>query len=156
MQYCCFIQYFKRIDWRERMDTINRLKNKQINNKFNSTHSWDGIALTNSSQADRDNLLNVCKINQRQKRWILCVDGKDADVQQLAEYIDQSKLLLVNGQHRPIAFDKIARALLKGNCSTVILCEENFSKKQIEKLKTCAQHGNTQCILLNQASTQLH
>lgn len=101
-------------------------------------------------------ILNVCKRNQLQKRWILCVDGKEAYVQQLAKNIDKSKLLRVNGHHQPIGFDKVARALLKGNCSTVILCETNFTTEQIDILKGYARQGNTQCILVNSTTSQLH
>jgi len=86
----------------------------------------------------------------------LCVDSEESDLLELAKSIDTSKLLRVNGQNKSISFDKIQRTLLKGNCSTVVLCESKFSAQELRSLRICAKRGNTQCIVVNKQKPQLH
>ncbi|KGJ99613.1 hypothetical protein [Thalassotalea sp. ND16A] len=146
------------------MNNLNNLINNAENNdltqsdliqtKFNNP--WFKVETVNDDAFFSADLAKVCIKNQQQKRWILCVDGDDSRVQSLAKSIDKSKLLRVNGQHQPIAFDKIARALLKGNCSTVILCDPQLSEEQLLMLQSCAKHGKTECIVVKNTPKQLH
>ena len=117
---------------------------------------WVKVKQANSAKFYGETLAKVCLKNQQQKRWVLCVDGDDEDVLTLADNIDKSKFLRVQGHQQPVAFDKIARALLKGNCSTVILNNPQLTDSQIILLHSCAKQGNTECIIVNKAQSKLH
>ncbi|NMP16643.1 hypothetical protein [Thalassotalea sp. Y01] len=134
--------------------------NQQLLNKDailnGHNNRWLTITSPENAQAMTQDLALLCQHNQQQKRWILCVDSDDLDIQPLAEKIDCSKLLRVNGQHQPLAFEKIATTLLRGNCSTVIIWDQTFSESQLQMLQSCAKHGNTECIIVNSAKSVLH
>lgn len=136
----------------------NLVATKKVTNGL--THAlknpWVKVEQAHSSSFYRDTLAKVCLKNQQQKRWVLCVDGDDDDVLTLADNIDKSKFLRVQGHHQPVAFDKIARALLKGNCSTVILNNPQLTDSQIIILHSCAKQGNTECIIVNKTQPNLH
>ena len=137
------------------LNNNNNLKNiRNIDNNYNNP--WFQVRSIDSNDFYTNELIEKCTKNQQQKRWILCIDGDEMCVQSLAANIDRSKLLQVNGQHQPVAFDKIARALLKGNCSTVILCDPQFTEQQMLMLQSCAKHGNTECIIINKSKKNLH
>ncbi|WNC73781.1 hypothetical protein RGQ13_07260 [Thalassotalea psychrophila] len=132
------------------------IKNSNLNANIGLNQSWFKIKHVDNEQFFSNDLAEVCAKNQQQKRWILCVDSDESSLQTLADTVDKSKILRVNGQHQPIAFDKIARTLLKGNCSTVILCDHDFSERQLMMLQSCAKQGNTECIVVNKKQNQLH
>ncbi|WOH38667.1 hypothetical protein RI844_05470 [Thalassotalea fonticola] len=138
------------------MNNSIALKNSNLNTNIKLNQTWFNIKHVDNEQFFSSDLAKVCAKNQKQKRWILCVDGDESSLQTLAENVDTSKILRVNGQRQPIAFDKIARALLKGNCSTVILCDHDFSERQLMMLQSCARQGNTECIVVNKKQNQLH
>ncbi|MEW6998599.1 hypothetical protein AADZ86_12960 [Colwelliaceae bacterium BS250] len=135
-------------------------KNKALGLGFTHTNNhsdtWLKIADDTKDNFFANELVQVCHSKQQDKRWILCVDSDDKDLLQLSKQVDKNKLLRVNGQHKNVEFDKIQRALLRGNCSTVVLCDTKFSAQQLRSLQICAQRGNTQCIIVNKAKQQLH
>ncbi|MDG1734105.1 MAG: hypothetical protein P8M49_04075 [Thalassotalea sp.] len=140
-------------------NTIN-MNNNNLNDELATINSainnWLSVENNNSNTFFADKLVKVCQSKQQDKRWILCVDSEESDLLELAKSIDTSKLLRVNGQNKSISFDKIQRTLLKGNCSTVVLCESKFSAQELRSLRICAKRGNTQCIVVNKQKPQLH
>lgn len=122
------------------------------------SHSQPWLQIANAEEGNffANELVQVCRSKQQDKRWILCVDSNEKAVLQLAEQVDKNKLLRVNGQHKSVEFEKIQRTLLKGNCSTVVLCDSQFSAQQLRSLQICAERGNTQCIVINKINQQLH
>ncbi len=134
----------------------NNMLAKETSSNMIKRNAWLRIENNKSNRFVSNELIDVCRTQQQDKRWILCVDGNDSDVYQLAEHLDSNKLLRVNGQHKSVGFDKIQRTLLKGNCSTVVLCDPDFTAQQLRSLQICAQRGNTKCIIVNKHCQQLH
>lgn len=135
------------------MNNTFKLNNSDLSNEFASSsiviNNWLSVENNSSNTFFADKLVKVCQAKQQDKRWILCVDSEESDLLELAKSIDTSKLLRVNGQKKSISFDNIQRTLLKGNCSTVVLCESKFTEQQLRALRICAKRGNTQCIVVN-------
>ncbi|WP_371185351.1 hypothetical protein [Thalassotalea maritima] len=122
---------------------------KQKVNRTTSNH-WLPIQADLKYSAIDFDINKVCKQNQHQRRWILCIDLESNDVQGLAKHVDHGKLLRVNGEGKPISFEKIMTTLQRGNCSTVIIGSAHFSQSQLAILQRCAEHGRTECIIKRQ------
>lgn len=143
------------------MNTTNNIKrimqNSPLNNEQPINESSSLLKISNASYSlqDENEIAKICRRNQQQKRWILCINSNNKQLKQLAEDIDTSKLLRVGGHHN-ISLEHIKQTLLKGNCSTVVIYHSNFAHKQLMELQHCAQIGNTQCIISTQGGKTLH
>ncbi|MDN3651241.1 hypothetical protein QWY77_00390 [Thalassotalea ponticola] len=124
-----------------------------LNRSFYNSNRWLTLASDQPHQTMTFDLLSRCSKNQQQKRWILCVGGDETDLQPLTKHIDHEKLLRVYPNLKPITFEQIVNALLRGNCSTIIIWDKQFNASQLDILKSSAKHGKTECIIVNHHKT---
>ncbi len=141
------------------MQNHNHYKNNNLESQAAiSTPINNWLKVTNITEIGhhKDKISSICRKYQQQKRWILCVNGNDQQMRQLAKQVDKSKLLRVNGQKSDVSFEQIKEVLIKGNCSTVVLYQSAYNQQQLLTLQQCAQLGNTQCVVINCHANTLH
>lgn len=131
-------------------------KNNKLPSSTNPFSLWHTVENNQKCNKFTSEIAQLCMTNEQDKRWILCVDGNDSEVYRLAESVDKSKFLRVNGQQNKIPFDKIQSTLLKGNCSTIVLCDPAFSPQELRTLQLCAVQGQTKVIVLNNSKPTMH
>ena len=62
--------------------------------------------------------------------------------------IDVSNILRVNTPSQKMNIQHIKSALIKGNCSAIVLTENYFDTEEIAELTYCAEQGQTQCVII--------
>jgi len=133
---------------------INSLAVNTIN-KSQAPSPWlDIINIEHKANLSKQ-YADICQQHHLNNKWILMINPEDLSLSQLAETseIDTSKILKVNTNKSKVALKNIEKALSKGNCSAVILCNASLRKEEIFKLNRCAQEGKTACIVLKQNET---
>ena len=100
---------------------------------------------------------SICSEYGANGQWIMMINPEEDSLEQLAsnEAIDPSRVLKVNSRHREVRLNNIERALLKGNCSALILCNPKLANNEVNRLTKMASKGKTQCIILN-TKHQIH
>ncbi|WP_085297107.1 hypothetical protein [Cognaticolwellia mytili] len=101
---------------------------------------------------------NICQNHYTDNKWILMINPENESLDQLADMgkIDPAKILKVNANKVSVNFEHIKKALLKGNCSALILSNAQFNQAELNELSSCAALGKTQCILLQQVTEKMH
>jgi len=139
------------------LSTAN-LKSKNIINSCTNTYSlqnWLDIVKISSQEELSKHCIDVCQLHANTKKWVLLVNPEDDSIERLnsESNIDTSKILRVNTDRGNI--DHIEKALCKGNCSAIVLCNTRIRQEDLNLLTESAEKGKTQCIVINKA-TQLH
>jgi len=98
---------------------------------------------------------HIYQQHKQQKKWVLFINPEESSIEQLAHIhdIDPSKILMVNYKNAlkanmKIELVHIKSALIKGNCSAVIVSNSSFGTQEIAQLEYSAKQGKTQCFLL--------
>ena len=84
-------------------------------------------------------------------KWILMInpENNSFDNMQNLPKENLSRILRVHSNKVNVKIENIETALLKGNCSAVILNNTSFNSEELAQLYKSAKKGNTQCIILN-------
>ena len=100
---------------------------------------------------------HLCLTHQSSKKWILLIDGEVDTVSALSNKpgLDKSKILHINNRKVKVAPHNIETALAKGNCSAVVLINNNLQQEQISHLSQFAKQTATTFLVLNNAK-ELH
>lgn len=107
----------------------------------------------NLQDAYNEDVTNLCIQHQISKKWILVIDDDNAAIALSKKTnIDKSKILHLNNRKITVNVNNIEVALAKGNCSAVILGNNNFAVEQLQKLTACAQQSNTAFMVLNKTN----
>lgn len=98
---------------------------------------------------------HIYQQHKQQNKWVLFINPEESSIEQLAHIhgIDPSKILMVNYKNSlknnsRIELTHIKSALIKGNCSAVIVSNSSFATQEIAQLEYSAKKGKTQCFLL--------
>jgi len=130
-------------------------------------HSKKSFISNNSHLLAKDNssytiglaneFISICEQYEQDERWIIMIDPQEKDIAILnqSEKINRSKILRINSKKVKLDPKSIEKALAKGNCSAIVLCDSQFAQQQISSFYQYARQGNTQCIVLNSAQ-KLH
>ena len=141
---------------------IKRLKNTSpvntINDVIDSTENaniWMNIKGVNNPDQLSELYQDVCQKHQHTKKWILMINPEDESLLQLSTQskIDVSRILRVNTKNTLITINAIEKALSKGNCSAIILSQNDIKSHELVQLSNCAKQGQTQCIVLEKSIT---
>lgn len=99
-------------------------------------------------------ITDLCLSHQQNKKWILLIDSdeKARDVISADNNIDKSKILHINSDKVRLSANNIETALSTGNCSAVVLLENNLQQEQLSHLNKCAQASNTTFMVLDKVS----
>jgi hypothetical protein len=135
---------------------------EQTYNKYNNTinaHisevSIDSSLNTKSrEQTLAEHVSSLCITHQASKKWILLIDDEEATVSALSNEhsIDKSKILHINNRKVTVNANNIETALLKGNCSAIVLANNTFQQEQISHLSSYAAKTNTTFLVLDKVS----
>jgi cell division inhibitor SulA len=152
------------------MNSINKI-NLDLNNNNLIESSWVKKSLFTSSNKQWCNIIKVksavdlsekyqsiCQKHHTDNKWILMINPENEFLDQLSSMgkINPAKILKVNANKVNVNFEHIKKALLKGNCSAMILSNAHFNQAELNELANCAALGKTQCILLQQVISKLH
>lgn len=101
--------------------------------------------------------LRIYQENVDDKKWILFINPEDDSLNQLNKIntVDKSKILKVDPSKHLINMKNIKSVLCQGNCAAVVLCNTCLEEDQINELRSYAQSGKTDCVILNR-SESLH
>ncbi len=96
----------------------------------------------------------LCTKHKNNKKWILLINNEESTVSTLQQQrsIDTSKVLHINNGKVKVNADNIETALSTGNCSAVVLADNNLQTEQIIHLHKCAKRSNTAFVLLDNVS----
>jgi cell division inhibitor SulA len=105
-----------------------------------------------------DELASIYHKTCDDNRWILMIDPEEQQINELVHKhnLTSHKLLRVSSQGKKLTLDKIEKALAKGHCAAIVLCNSEVTPESISSLMACAQHGKTRCIILNKSYDRLH
>ncbi|MGJ8692578.1 MAG: hypothetical protein ACSHW0_08850 [Thalassotalea sp.] len=101
-----------------------------------------------------ERITNLCLSHQNNNKWFLVIDNQEQTISALNKQsnIDKSKILHINSRKIKINANNIETALSKGNCSAVVLMENNLPAEQLLHLKNCAKQTNTTFMVLDKVS----
>lgn len=147
------------------MNTINQLKYNNIDscldenfanielNSIIDSH-WLDVRNINNHHHFSDEFINICHQHHHDERWILMINPEEKVLERLSKEhkIDAARILRVHANKVNVNVRNIEAALAKGNCSAVVLCNANFAETELSHFMTCAQRGNTHCIVLKNAN----
>lgn len=164
--YCIYIQYAEVTI----MLNINKLNLQPNNNNLAKSlmvtsqlpnankNQWFNIIQVTSAVDLSETYQDIWQNHNTDNKWLLMINPKDEPLDQLSSIgkINPAKILKVNANKVNVNFGHINKALLKGNCSAVILSNAQFNQAEQNELSRSAALGKTQCILLQQAISQLH
>lgn len=96
----------------------------------------------------------LCTEHKNNKKWILIINSEESAISTLQhqQTVDTSKILHINNRKVKVNAKNIETALTKGNCSAIILGENNFHTEQLNYLHHCAKRSNTTLVLLDKVS----
>ena len=101
-----------------------------------------------------ETVAKLCIEHKSDKKWILLINGEEQTINSLSnqQQIDKSKILHINSRKVKVNADNIKTALTKGNCSAVVLAENNFESEQIAQLSDYAEQSNTRFMVFDKVS----
>ncbi|GAA5137190.1 hypothetical protein GCM10025767_17540 [Thalassotalea piscium] len=143
-----------------KMMNIN-ITNNELDELGCSLHS---IKRNSLSIIDIDNELNlsqqyaeICRQYSIENKWILMINPDEEPLEQLTNYneIDTSKILKVHANKHNLVLANIEKALCKGNCSAIVICNPLLSNEEITQLSKWAEFGKTSCIVIRN-NRQVH
>jgi cell division inhibitor SulA len=125
---------------------------------ISNNKQWCNIIQVEGAVDLSEKYQNICQNHYTDNKWILMINPENESLDQLSSMgkINPEKILKVNANKVNVNFEHIKKALLKGNCSAMILSNAQFSQAELNELSSCAALGQTQCILLQQVTTKLH
>ena len=96
----------------------------------------------------------LCTKHKHNKKWILLINNEESAISTLQQQrtIDTSKVLHINNTKVKVNAHNIETALSKGNCSAVVLTDNNLRAEQLSHLHHCAKLSNTAFVLLDNVS----
>ena len=138
---------------------INKLKNTSMPK---SNGNWFELKNITDQYELSQQYATICHLHKKQKKWVLFINPDEASLEQLSSThgVDISKILCVSVKGRHVNnkknnvdislnIEQIKSVLCRGNCSAVILSNAFLAKSEVAELNTCAQLGETQCVLLS-------
>lgn len=132
---------------------------QETNLSFNrESTSWVEVINAHCNQDTAEIYSSVCKSHQLDNKWILMINPEDEKLESLSRQksIDAEKILRVHTSKTLTNVNNIAKALKKGNCAAIILCNSNVESHQLHHLISSANQGKTKCIMLNTQPTTIH
>ena len=130
-----------------KISTLNINKQEAVN---------DPTLWLNVKELSNENLLaeqysKIYSQYQVKNKWILMInpENNSFDNMQNIPKENLSRILRVHSNKVNVKIENIETALLKGNCSAVILNNTSFNSEELAQLYKSAKKGNTQCIILN-------
>ena len=149
--YCTSIQYIEDLKMlpikNHKISTLNINKQEAVN---------DPTLWLNVKELSNENLLaeqysKIYSQYQVKNKWILMInpENNSFDNMQNIPKENLSRILRVHSNKVNVKIENIETALLKGNCSAVILNNTSFNSEELAQLYKSAKKGNTQCIILN-------
>ena len=136
------------------MLSIKHFKNNQLafkNTPKNELQAqWVDIKKAKNHDESVKAYTQICTQYGVNNKWILMVNPQEESFEKLApSTVNKKNILRVHTNQRKINIDNIAKALLKGNCSAIVLCDLNFTPNEMIQLKACAGIGETKCIIIS-------
>jgi len=132
----------------------------EINRENNHANWFESKNVTGKNELSKQ-YASICQQHKQQKKWVLFINPDEASLEQLAKIhgVDISKVLCVNVKNKPgidaqdgellnLNIKQIKNVLCRGNCSAVILSNASFKQEEIIELNSCAEQGETQCLVL--------
>lgn len=141
---------------------------KNANDYQFSKQAWLKTAYVENNQELCSQYADICQQHNQEKKWVLFINPEESSLEQLAQIhgVDVSKVLCVSfkGKNKTnnvidkksahLDIEQIKSVLCRGNCSAVILSNATFQAQEIAELNSCAQFGETQCVLLKNSGTK--
>jgi len=151
------------------MININKPQLSQTNNnltlqpvisksrKINIATTWCNIIRVENSYDLSEKYQDICQSHHHDSKWILMINPESDSLEQLSTMgkINPEKILKVNASKVNVSLAHIKSALLKGNCSAMILSNAQYNQAELNEISRCAAQGKTQCILLQNSSLKL-
>ena len=136
------------------MLNIKYFKNKELAFKNTAANNikaqWIDIKKTKSHDESVKAYTQICTQYGVNNKWILMVNPQEESFEKLAPTtLNQKNILRVHTNQGRINIDNIAKALLKGNCSAIVLCDLYFTANEMNQLQACAGIGETKCIIIS-------
>lgn len=127
---------------------ISHLSNPTFNKEPIS--SWVNVQAADNKEQIYDLYNDICQQHYDKNKWILMINPEDEMLESLGKgnEIDVSNILRVNTPSQKMNIQHIKSALIKGNCSAIVLAENYFDKEEIAELTNCAEQGKTQCVII--------
>lgn len=87
-------------------------------------------------------------------KWVLLINPECESFEGITPTtVHQNNILRVHTNQGRLNIDNIAKALLKGNCSAIVLCDIEMNNNELARIKACASIGETKCIILAKEET---
>lgn len=117
--------------------------------------TWLTTKTINIEENSKDFYADIYHKHNDNNKWIIIINPKHNAVEQLSNVpaINPSNILTVHTNNTKVNIDNIAKALLKGNCAAIVLCDTQLSSIELTRLETCASVGKTKCIMLEHTET---
>lgn len=135
---------------------VNNINVLTINNSLNITDENEWVDIKNTQKEDNGNELykHICTKYNVHNKWVLLINPSTESFEDIfPTTIHQNNILRVHTNNGKINVDNISKALLKGNCSAIVLADIDLSKNELIRLKACASVGKTKCIILTKEET---
>jgi cell division inhibitor SulA len=140
---------------------ISKLKESSMTRNHNNWFELKDI--TNQNELSKQ-YATICHQHNQQKKWVLFINPVETSLERLSSIhgVDISKVLCVTVKGKQVNYEnrddgvtlnieQIKSVLCRGNCSAVILSNANLAQQELNELNSCAQLGQTQCVLLSTA-----
>jgi cell division inhibitor SulA len=127
---------------------INHLNNSTFNNK--TLNSWVNVQAADNKQQMYNLYNDIFQQHYDKNKWILMINPEDEMLESLGKgnKVDVSNVLRVNTQSQKMKIKHIKNALIKGNCSAIVLAKDYFNKEEIAELTDYAEQGKTRCVII--------
>lgn len=131
----------------------NLLSSSFVRNSFEAQHlsHWCKIIDIEHEPNYSMHYQHVCQHHQHGRKWILMINPESKLLEQLHSQgkIQPKNILKVDTTKVNMKLEHIKQALLKGNCSALILSNTHFNDDELRLITECAAQGKTHCIILN-------
>lgn len=141
--------------------TTNNEANEQ---EINSLNNLPIPYTQNLSIIDIENDLNlshqyadICRQFSLENKWILMINPDEQPLELLSKNsdINTSRVLKVHANKVKVVLKNIEKALTKGNCAVVVLCNPILNDDEIAQLNRYVNLGKTSCIVIRN-NRQVH
>lgn len=133
------------------VNTIKKAKN--THNVIQLTDYKSDSTFQETAQHEQDfsqQVANICRQHQNQKKWILVINSAEQTLNQLSAQSDikMNQILCVNSNKVNVEVSNIETAFQKENCAAIVLNDPKFKPEQVKQLRASAGQSQTKLFVI--------
>ena len=136
------------------MLSVNTMKKaNNTHNVIQLTDYKNSNTVRETTQHEHDfsqQVANICRQHQNQKKWILVINSAEQTLNQLSlqRDIKMNQILCVNSNKVNVEVSNIETAFQKENCAAIVLNDPKFKPEQVKQLRASAGQSQTKLFVI--------